>query len=200
MEAAPREPKPPPPRAPPCANSAHQTRIPVRPLPQCVAWLAAWTFPARRAHQGECSRPLEQSVVPAWEPRPTAWSALAPASPLVRRPSTECAWAPQPLALHAFAPRSLTTQKGAAHRDGWGQTCPHCPGAPRPSTARSPRAARFAATLDGSAELAGEGGLACVDSGVVQLLLDAEQLVVLVDALAASGGARLDLASVVRDG
>src|SRR5690606_30040158 len=45
-----------------------------------------------------------------------------------------------------------------------------------------------------------EGRAAGVDAGVVELLLDAQQLVVLVDALPAGGRAGLDLAGVHRDG
>ena len=51
-----------------------------------------------------------------------------------------------------------------------------------------------------SALEAGEGGTTGVDGLIVELLLDAQQLVVLGDALATGRGSRLDLAGAQGDG
>src|SRR5690625_1063121 len=72
-------------------------------------------------------------------------------------------------------------------------------GAVRPGNATrvTARHRRGAGPSAGDAEASGrgarEGRAAGVDTGLVELLLDAQQLVVLVDALAAGGGAGLDL-------
>src|SRR5690606_945931 len=82
--------------------------------------------------------------------------------------------------------RPRESHDGAAGRPG-----PAGPGRP---TARR----RSAEPGRRGASGAREGRAAGVDAGVVELLLDAQELVVLVDALAAGGRAGLDLAGVDR--
>src|SRR6476620_2424998 len=96
-------------------------------------------------------------------------------------------------------PRAPEPERGA---DGRRAGCLPFPLVPCPVPAIGPlgRVCRTGCPGSGLGCEAREGGSTGVAGGVVELLLDAQQLVVLGDALGARGGAGLDLAAVGGDG